>query len=482
LPGAFPAAAHGARARVASDSVVQGDVGSAEDLARALHGIQEAYYLVHAMRDRDDDFARRDREQAATFAAACRAAGVRRIIYLGGLGGEDGELSEHLRSRQETGAALAGAGVPVLEYRAAVIVGSGSASFEILRHLAERLPVMITPRWVATRCQPIAVRDVLAYLVRALEHPEVDGVHEIGGADVLTYGEMLTGYATVRGLRRLLIPVPVLTPGLSSWWVHLVTPVPRAIARPLIDGLRCEVVVRNPGAADRFGVEPMGYREAVARALRRLDAGDIDTAWHSSFASLSDATPRDRAFVNREGLLIEKHQRRVAVDAARAFAACACIGGDRGWPGCDWLWRLRAEVDRLLGGVGFRHGRRDGDRLAVGDALDFWRVVHLDPGRVILLHAEMKLTGEGWLQLRVDPVDTDGGPACTISATAFFAPRGAFGFLYWGATMPLHRLVFLALTAGLARWARSDPIRMSGARSLSIGAGGARSNIPCIRH
>lgn len=432
----------------ASTQVVEGDVGDVESLRPALEGITEAYYLVHAMRDRQGDFAAVDRQRAQAFGEACARAGVRRIIYLGGLGDSDGEgMSEHLRSRQETGAALAEAGVPVLEFRAAVIIGSGSASFEMLRTLTERLPVMITPRWVRTRCQPIAVADMLRYLQAALEHPEAHGVYEIGGADVVSYQQMMLIYAEERGLSRWLIPVPVLTPALSGWWVHLVTPVPRAIARPLIDGLRTEVVADDAAARELFALEPMSYRQAICRALQRIERGDVETAWHSSFASLADGAPSTGVPMMREGIYIERHERACRAHPTAAFRACCAIGGQYGWPAGGALWRLRALMDRLAGGVGMRRGRRDHEELRVGDAVDFWRVIHIKAPQRLLLRAEMKLPGEGWLEFCVRP--QAGGSS--ISVTAFYEPRGFWGFAYWLATLPLHRWIFPALTRSLCR-------------------------------
>ena len=438
--------------------VVTAPLDDHQGLVQAMAGCSQAYYLIHAMRDRGANFVARDREQAAAFATACLAAGVERIIYLGGLGDQQQSLSPHLRSRQEVGQTLAASGVPTVEFRAAVIVGSGSASFEMLRHLAERLPVMITPHWVRTRCQPIAIRDMLGFLLRVLDQPERQGVFEVGGADVLSYAEMMLIYARVRALRRFLIPVPVLTPALSSWWVHLVTPIPRAIARPLIDGLRCEVVAPDARrSAEIFGLQPLSYEQAVRLALRRLAAGDPETVWHRSFSSLSDRTPGDRLFVNHEGLLVEKHERLLTVDPAKAFRACCRVGGSYGWPGSTPLWRLRACCDRLIGGVGFRRGRPGREELRPGDAVDFWRVASVDRrrdgGGSLLLHAEMRLPGEGWLRLAAEPVTAEDGQSatCRINATAFFEPRGVIGLVYWLITMPLHRWVFPALTRGLAR-------------------------------
>jgi len=433
-------------------SLRQADLRDETALENALSGCDEAYYLVHAMRDGDADFKARDREQAAHFGQACARVGIRRIIYLGGLGSDaDGALSEHLRSRQEVGRALGEAGVPVLEFRAAVIVGSGSASFEMLRSLVERLPVMITPRWVRTRCQPIGIADVLQYLSQALEHPAVHGVVEIGGADVLSYREMMLIYAEERGLRRRIISVPVLTPSLSALWVDLVTPIPASIARPLVAGLCNEVVVRNDSALV-FDVQPEGYRAVVRRALRRMADDQVESVWCSSFAALADRIPAERQLSISEGMYIERHCRQSPVAPELVFAACCRLGGVVGWPAGQWLWRLRATIDRLLGGVGMRRGRRHPRRLAVGDAVDFWRVEALRPPYLLRLRAEMKLPGTGWLQFRVRP--RDGGSE--LEVCALYEPRGLLGWLYWHATAPLHRWIFPTLAEGLLRWARRE--------------------------
>jgi len=437
--------------------VAAGDVLAPESLAPALAGIEVAYYLIHSL-GVGEEFARRDREAARAFGAAARAAGVARIVYLGGLGDPASELSHHLRSRQETGAALGAAGVPVTELRAGVVVGSGSLSFEMIRYLAERVPVMVCPRWVYTKTQPIAIANVLDYLLAALERPaSVGRVIEIGGAEVVTYGEMMTGYAAARGLDRWLLPVPVLTPRLSSYWVHLVTPIPAAIARPLIDGLKNEVVVRDPAARELFPeIEPIGYRQAVARSLGQLEAGRVETSWHDALASSQGDLPPVE-LEEREGMILERRQRLVAAPPERVFAAFCRLGGQRGWLYMSWAWHLRGVLDRLVGGVGMRRGRRHPSELRAGDALDFWRVERVEPDRLLRLRAEMKVPGRAWLQF-----ETRAHPqGALLAQTAFFAPKGLSGLLYWYALYPLHALIF----SGLAR-------RLSELASAPASAGG----------
>ena len=413
-------------------------------LDSALDGVEVAYYLAHSMGAGERGFAERDRTAAANFAQAAHRAGVRRIIYLGGLGDDAADLSHHLASRHETGAELAAHGVPVTEFRAAVIIGSGSASFEILRHLTERLPVMITPRWVETRCQPIGIRDVLDHLVGALDHPEVTGIVEVGGPDVLSYGEMMRVYARLRGLRRLMIPVPVLTPRLSSYWVSLVSPVPSGIARPLIEGLRNEVIVRDPGPAAAFGLQPLPYAEALTRAIDRTDRHAIESTWFDALAA--PGRPGLSSVTSREGMIIERRERVIAAAPDRVFAEVERLGGDAGWPYANVLWRIRGLMDRMVGGVGMRLGRRDPDRVRVGDAVDFWRVEEVVRPRLLRLRAEMRLPGRAWLQYEV--AETPGG--CRLVQTAFFEPKGLPGLAYWYAIYPVHGLIFRGMVRVLA--------------------------------
>ena len=431
-------------ARFPEATVVAADLLDPSSLPPALEGIEVAYYLAHSMGAGERGFAERDRQAARNFAQAAHAAGVSRIVYLGGLGDDSADLSHHLASRHETGAELASHGVPVTEFRAAVIIGSGSASFEILRHLTERLPVMITPRWVGTRCQPIGIRDVLDYLAGALDHPEVAGVVEVGGPDVLSYGDMMRAYARLRGLRRLMIPVPVLTPRLSSYWVNLVSPVPAAIARPLIEGLRNEVVVRDPGPASAFAVRPLPYVEALQRAIDRTDGNGVESTWFDALAAPDKASLS--SVVSHEGMMVERRQRAVSATPEQVFAEVERVGGDAGWPYANVLWRVRGLADRVVGGPGMRLGRRDPDRLRVGDALDFWRVEEVRRPALLRLRAEMKVPGRAWLQYEV--ITTEAG--CRLVQTAFFEPKGLPGLAYWYVLYPIHGLIFRGTVRVLA--------------------------------
>ena len=431
--------------------VVQADVLRPESLGAAVRGVGTAFYLVHSLAE-GDAFHDRDLRAARHFAAALRDAGGRRVIYLGGLGEGAEALSPHLRSRQATGDALREAGLPVTELRAAVVVGSGSLSFEMIRYLTERVPVMVCPRWVYTRVQPIAIENVLDYLVAALTSPTpASEVVEIGGADVITYGEMMLGYARARGLRRWMVPVPVLTPRLSSYWVHLVTPVPSRIARPLIEGLRNEVVVHGDRARRLFPpVVPMDYAAAVRAALADLEGGDVETAWRGAL-STSDRAAAPAAPVvltSREGLVRERRQARVAATPAAVFRAFTALGGRRGWLYMNWAWQLRGLLDRVLGGVGMRRGRRDPDEVRPGDAVDFWRVEAVAADRLLRLCAEMKVPGRAWLEFQVAPA---AGGGALLSQTALFAPRGLGGWLYWYALYPVHALIFSGMIRAVAR-------------------------------
>lgn len=428
--------------------VVEGDVLNPASLESVMSGVHAAYYLIHSMSG-SVDFDQRDLQAARNFGAASQANGVKQIIYLGGLGDPQTDLSKHLRSRQQTGQALAEAGVPVTEFRAAVVVGSGSISFEMIRYLTERVPVMVCPRWVFTRVQPISIKDVLDYLVASLVTPESAGkIIEIGGSDVLTYGDMMLGYAQARGLRRWLLPVPVLTPRLSSYWVHLVTPIPASIARPLIDGLRNEVVVRQPLASDLFPqLKPMNYQSAVSLALADLEAQNVETSWSDALVtSQGDIVPV--ALSTQSGMILERRQQMIPAPPHTVFKMVSRLGGQTGWLYFDWAWRLRGWVDRLVGGVGLRRGRRDPEEVRMGDAIDFWRVEAVEPDRSLLLRAEMKLPGRAWLQFEALPHETG---QTRLVQTAFFAPKGLFGLVYWYGLYPIHRVIFAGMIRTLAQ-------------------------------
>ena len=426
------------------------DLTDPATLPPALEGVDLAYYLAHSMSGGEAGFADRDRRAARAFAAAAAREGVRRIVYLGGLGDDAAGLSHHLASRHEVGEELARHGASVTEFRAAIIIGSGSASFEMLRHLTERLPVMITPRWVSTRCQPIAIRDALGYLIAALDHPEITGIVEIGGPDVLSYGKMMMRYAKLRGLRRLMIPVPVLTPRLSSYWVNLISPVPSNIARPLIEGLRNEVVVRHPAPARAFGIKPITYDEALALAMDRSSQDELESTWFDALRGPGRGTLASVG--SREGMIIDRRQRHVAASPDQTFGAVGRIGGPWGWPYANSLWRIRGLSDRMIGGVGMRLGRRDANRLRVGDALDFWRVEEISPGRLLRLRGELKVPGRAWLEYQVSP--EKGGSR--LVQTAYFEPKGLPGLAYWYLLYPVHVAIFRGMLRALAERATAQ--------------------------
>ncbi|MFJ5807401.1 SDR family oxidoreductase [Streptomyces sp. NPDC093093] len=466
--------------------VVRGDVVDPRSVGEALRDIDVAYYLVHSL-GTGSGFEDRDRAAARIFAEQAHAAGVRRIVYLGGLtptGVPVRELSTHLRSRAEVGEIFLASAVPATVLRAAVIIGSGSASFEMLRYLTERLPVMVTPSWVGTRCQPIAVRDVLRYLVgSATMPPEVSRTFDIGGPDVVTYEEMMRRYASVAELpKRLILRVPMLTPRLSSHWIGLVTPVPRRLARPLAESLRHEVVCEEHDIAEYVTDPPgtpFGFDQALALALQRVRDANVVTRWSS--ASLpgapSDPLPTDPDWAG--GSLYEDN-RGLDVDASPAalWRVVEGIGGENGWYSFPLAWAVRGWLDRLVGGVGIRRGRRDASHLRVGDSLDFWRVEEIEPGRLLRLRAEMRLPGLAWLELRADPdpdtpegpaaatgSDTDREPGRTATATtgtatgarsryrqrALFHPHGLLGHMYWWSVSPFHAVVFGGMARNIAR-------------------------------
>lgn len=432
--------------------VIQGDVTDADAVGRAMAGVGAAYYLVHSMGGAAD-FAAQDRHAAATFREGAAATpGVEQIVYLGGLGdAQDAALSPHLASRHEVGRVLADGPVPVTELRAAVIIGSGSASFEMLRNLTEVLPVMITPRWVTTRCQPVAIRDILHWLVRSIATPDACGrVLEVGGPEVVTYEEMMRAYAEEAGLRkRLVIRVPLLTPRLSSHWVGLVTPLPLGLARPLIDSLVNEVVITGRSVQAVMPHETLTLREALAHAVRRVEDLDVPSRW--SDATLPGRTPADPLPTDPDWaggtLLTDEQTSRTTAGPADLFAVVSGIGGTRGWYVADSLWSIRGSLDVLFGGVGMRRGRRHPDELHVGEALDFWRVEALEPPNLLRLRAEMLTPGDAWLEWRID---ADGSGA-VLRQKALFHPRGLWGRAYWYGLIPFHALIFKRLCQRLAR-------------------------------
>jgi uncharacterized protein YbjT (DUF2867 family) len=431
-----------ARRTAGGTELVRGDALDQDSLARAMRGVQTAYYLIHSMGTRGD-FEALDRTAARNFAAAARTAGVTRIIYLGGLGiGSD--LSSHLASRQEVGDLLRGSGVTTVEFRASIVLGSGSASYETVRALVESLPVMITPRWVKTAAQPIAVEDLIGYLLAALDH-ERSAIFEIGGRDRVSYAEIIREYARQRGLRRRLVPVPLLSPGASRFFLGLLTPVYGRVAAAMVDSLRNETVVNRTDALEAFPIAPRGLSDAIARALINEDQEFAQTSW-------SDALPLEQArrlsgltFGRRRVSSRTAHVRRPPVCA---FDPIRRIGGGTGWYATGWFWKARGLLDTLRGGVGLRRGRRDQLDLRVGDTVDFWRVERFEQDRLLRLAAEMKIPGRLWLQFEVRP-DQNGG--AHIRQTTVFDPAGYVGLAYWYLLCPVHQVVFGRMLRGIAR-------------------------------
>ena len=438
------------RAAINTD-VVFGDCFQPDSLSAAMAGVHTAYYLVHSMGS-TKSFEEKDRQAAVNFAQAAHQAKVQRIIYLGGLG--EGALSQHLRSRQEVGATLHSTGVEVLEFRASIVIGSGSLSFEIIRALVERLPVMICPAWVSVAAQPIGVEDLVSYLVEALDLPQHGcRIIEIGGADRVSYQDIMREYARQRDLPRVMISVPVLTPRLSSLWLGLVTPVYARIGRKLIDSIRNPTVVRDPIALELFSVRPKGIREMIAQAMVNEDREVAATQWSDALSSRGDESSWGGVrFGNR---IVDSREILVDGSTELAFRPIRRIGGATGWYFGDWLWQVRGFLDLLLGGVGVRRGRRDPEMLQVGDALDFWRVETFELNKRLILAAEMKLPGRAWLEYTVEYK----GAGTLIRQTAIFDPIGVAGLLYWYLLYPVHKLMFGKMLHAIAAACRDEKLR-----------------------
>jgi uncharacterized protein YbjT (DUF2867 family) len=432
-----------------------------EDLEHALRGVDAAYYLVHSMADGGRTFATRDRIAATRFGRAAGARALPHVIYLGGLlpRGGASDASEHLSSRAEVGERLREL-VPCTELRAGPIIGSGSASFEMVRYLTERLPVIVAPRWITNAVQPIGIRDVLRYLVMALERGEPCGVVEIG-ADVLSFRDMMRVYAEVRGLRRFITPVPVLAPRFAGRWVGLVTPIPNALAVPLVEGIVHPVLADTAAAARCFpDVRPMPYRDAVSLALQRVQSAEVKTHWSGALLAKSGLAYE---LTDWEGLITETHAMRVAAPPDVVFATFTALGGKAAWPSWNWAWTVRGLLDRVVGGPGIRRGRRHPTELFRGEALDFWRVEEIEAPRLLRLRAEMKVPGKAWLQFDAIP-DGDG---TRLVQTALFDPRGLWGTTYWYALYPIHRLIFERMVREIARRAESAARNRTPARSVA---------------
>ncbi len=437
--------------------IVSGDVMNRESLAAALVGVETAYYLVHSM-GADRDFEQEDRVAATNFGQAAAVAGVRRVIFLGGLGNPDLKLSKHLRSRHETGDVLRAHHHQVIEFRASIVIGSGSLSFEMIRSLVERLPIMICPRWVQVAAQPIAIEDLLAYLMAAMDLPAGKSqVYEIGGPDKVSYGQIMQEYARQRGLTRWMIPVPLLTPYLSSLWLGLVTPLYARIGKKLVESLRNPTLISNNLAETTFSVRPRSLCDAIARALVNEDHEYAETRWSDALSSAG--RPKLWGGLRFGSRLVDSRTITVTVPVEQAFAPIRLIGGRTGWYYANWLWSLRGFLDLLFGGIGVRRGRRDPESLRVGDPLDFWRVELYDPPHRLRLHAEMKLPGRAWLEFDVTACEH----GSNIRQTAIFDPLGLMGLVYWFGVYPLHQSVFAGMLRNIARAARdSEELASSG--------------------
>jgi uncharacterized protein YbjT (DUF2867 family) len=437
--------------------VVRGDVLQPETLAPALEGVEAAYYLIHSLASKGD-FEKEELAGARNFGAAAKRAGVRRIVYLGGLG-QSSDLSPHLRSRHQVGEALRESGVPVLEFRASIVLGAGSLSFEMIRSLVERLPVLITPRWVRVEAQPIAVDDLIDYLVAALDPRfEENRVFEIGGPDRVSYEDLMREYARQRGLRRVMLRVPLLTPGLSSLWLGIVTPLYARVGRKLIESIKHPTVVQDKTALAVFPIRPLGMREAIARAIQEEEQRILRSEGFDEL--VSEAQNRLWGGARVRNCFVDSRRLDVDVEAGQAFGPIRRIGGKRGEYAYTGLWRLRGLLDRLVGGVGIRRGRPASQELRVGDALDFWRVEAYEADRRLLLRAEMKLPGRAWLEFRVEPRES----GARIRQTAVFDPLGVIGLVYWYLLYPVHLWVFRGLLRNIARAAASEGRRPCGGK------------------
>jgi uncharacterized protein YbjT (DUF2867 family) len=422
-----------------STEIVTGDVSDLKSLNHALLGIDTAFYLIHSMQE-GERFEELDRIGAENFAQAAKLQGVKRIIYLGGLGDDRLNLSPHLRSRQTVGKILRSFGGICLELRASIVIGSGSLSFEMVRALVERLPVMITPRWVRIQAQPIAIGDLIQFLVKAMDLPVTESkIYEIGGRDKVSYGEIMQEYASQRGLKRFMIPVPLLTPRLSGLWLGLVTPIYARIGQTLVKSIQHPTVIQDPSAELAFGIAPRGLKEAIRDALRNEDQEFAQTRWCDAVSSggLTEKWGGDQ-FGTR---IVDSRSVHVDVSASRAFEPIQKIGGTQGWYYGTFLWKLRGYIDLLWGGVGLRRGRRHPTEINVGDALDFWRVEIFEPNKILRLRAEMKLPGRAWLQFEVK----EEGDQSIVRQTAIFDPSGIGGLLYWYLLYPIHKLIFAGM-------------------------------------
>ena len=419
--------------------VFDGDVLNKSSMVGLFEDVDTALYLIHSMASYDD-FDSTDIKAAKNFSNIAKNEGLKRIIYLGGLADKSSNLSKHLSSRIETGDELRNSGINIIEFRASVIVGSGSLSFEMIRHLSERLPVMICPKWVYTKTQPIAIRNVLDYILKTIQLKlNKNYIFEIGGKDVLSYGDMIKEYSSERKLNRFLIPIPFLTPNLSSYWVHWTTPLSANITRPLVEGLKNESIIKKHIKEDFFkNIKLLNYKEAVSEALKCLETENVATSWSDSISSSKGRDGQELELQSKEGMIVESRKILINATPEKIYMFLCSIGGDRGWLYANFLWVIRGYIDLLLGGVGLRRGKRNQTKINQGDALDFWRVERIESNKLIRLKAEMKLPGVAWLEYKIDDNSN-------LIQTAYFAPKGLLGLTYWYSLYPIHKIIFRGL-------------------------------------
>lgn len=442
----------------ANTQIIKADVLDVASLPKAVSGIHTAYYLIHSMGD-GDRFAELEQQGALNFAKACQSAGVKRIIYLGGLGDKDTDLSEHLKSRHAVGRILKSTGIEVIEFRASIIIGSGSLSFEMVRALTEKLPIMVTPSWVYSKAQPIAIEDLLQYLTKTLLLPPGPSrIIEIGGKDVVSYGDLMKEYARQRNLKRFFIPVPFLTPRLSSLWLGLVTPLYARIGHKLITSIKNQTIVQDPGPAATFNIQTKTMAEAIQRALSCEDQEFGDTHWSDAISSLGN--PKNLAGVHFGNRIVDSRELSLPYSTAQVFSRVQILGGRTGWYFGNVFWKIRGFIDRIVGGPGLRRGRRHPYNIQVGDAIDFWRVEAFEPQRKLRLRAEMKVPGRAWLEFTVERKDDK----TLLRQTAIFDPHGLAGRLYWYALYPVHAFIFKGMLKAIGK----EPIARTLPQSLAV--------------
>ncbi len=432
---------------------IQSLSSSASSSSSLIKEIDAAYYLIHSMSSNVKDFGSLEETSANNFIKLVKQTSVKQIIYLGGITNEE-KLSKHLASRKRVEEILAASGIPLTSIKAGIIVGSGSASFEIIRDLVEKLPMMITPKWLNTKHQPIAIRNILEYLTGVLLKPETfNKSYDVGGPDILSYKEMLLQLAEVRGLKRFIYTVPIMTPRLSSYWLYFVTSTSYMLAINLVNSMKVEVVAKDNELEKMLGIKPISYKEAVQLAFQKIEQNNVVSSWKDSLvSSYVDNSLLEHINVPTNGCFTDKREREITTSVEQVLENIWSIGGERGWYYGDWLWHLRGFLDKLVGGVGLRRGRTNKTEIHTGDTLDFWRVLAADKeNKRLLLYAEMKLPGEAWLEFKI----VEKNRKNFLQQTATFRPKGLLGRLYWYSVLPLHFFVFDGMAKNIIKFKRN---------------------------